>query len=148
MDTIVQDSQLEQVRNPTKEAIGISQPQTFVHTTDVDMESTADEEDDTPVQKTTHDNFGRRESVIDHLKHSNHFNTTSLSHKNSVAKQRLPFEIRESPEPMQTDAAEELQTLGDILIRMADAEPGRPRMNIGGVTQDIFVGEELGDRRF
>ncbi|KAL0633906.1 hypothetical protein Q9L58_007209 [Maublancomyces gigas] len=142
MDTIVQNSQLEQVGNPTEEAIGISQPTTFARTTDIDMESTADEEDDTPVQKTTRDNFSRRESVMDHLKYSNHSNTASLNHKTPAAKQRLPFEIREFPEPMQTDAAE-LQTLGDTLIRMADAEPGRPRMNIGGVTQDIFVGEEL-----
>lgn len=134
MDTIAQDSKLEQVGNPTEEAIRISLPKTFARTTDIDMESTADEEYDTPVQKTTHDNSGRRES--------------SFSHKNPVAKQRVPFEIRESPEPMQTDAAEELQALGDVLIRMADAEPGRPRMNIGGVTQDIFVGEELGERRF
>lgn len=148
MNTMVEDSQPEQAKNPTEETIAASQPKIVSHMTDVDMESTADEEDDTPVQRTTPDISGHRESVTGHFRYSTRFSTTNPGHRNPVAKQRLPFEIAESPEPMQIYTAGEAQVLGDVITRLADAEPGRPRINIGGATQDIFVGEELGDRRF
>lgn len=142
MDTTIEDSL---VGNLAKEIAVISQPMTSAHMIDGDIESTADEED-IPVQKTTRDN-GHHESKQDHSRYSNRVSTTSLKHRTSVVKQRLPFEIAESPEPMQIDAAEELQVLGDMLASVANSEPGRAGMNIGGVMQDIFVGEELGDRR-
>lgn len=143
MDTTIEDSP---VGNLAKEIIVISQPTTSAHMIDGDIESTADEEDDIPVQKTTRDN-GHHESKEDHSRYSNRVSTTSLEHRTSVVKQRLPFEIAESPEPMQIDTIEELQVLGDMLTSVASSEPGRTGMNIGGVMQDIFVGEELGDRR-
>lgn len=146
-DTIVADSQPEEVGNVNKETIVASQPEYSALMADVDIESTADEED-IPTQKTTRDNTDRRESAMDHFRHSKRLSTTSLGHRNPVAKQRLPFEIAESPEPMEIDAVEELQLLGDTLGQIAGAGPSRPRINIGGVMQDIFVGEELGDRRF
>lgn len=147
MNTTAEGSQLKQVENLTKESTALPQPKVFAQMTDGDIESTADEEDDAPVQKTTPENFGRHESVLGHLGYSNHFNTTSLSHRNSVAKQRHAAEVAESPEPMQIDAVKELQVLGNMLTSVVDAEPSQARMNIGGVMQDIFVGEELGGRR-
>lgn len=143
MDTTIGNSP---VGNLAKEIIVISQPTTSTHMIDGDIESTADEEDDIPVQKTTRDN-GHHESKQDHFRYSNRVSTTSLEHRTPVVKQRPPFEIAESPEPMQIDAVEELQVLGDRLASVAGSEPGRTGMNIGGVMQDIFVGEELGDRR-
>lgn len=144
MNTTAEDSQVE---NPTKEATALPQPKIFAQVIDGDIESTADEEDNIPVQKTTRENFGRHESVLGHFGYSNHFNTTGPSHRNSVAKQRLGFEVAESPEPMQIDAVKGLQVLGNMLTSVVDAEPSQARMNIGGVMQDIFVGEELGGRR-
>lgn len=141
-----EDSQLEQLENPIKETTP-PQPKKNSQVIDGDIESTADEEDDVPVQKTTRENFGRHEPVPGHFGYSNRFNTTSLSHRNSVAKQRLAFEVAESPEPMQIDAVEKLQFLGNTLTSVVDAEPSQARMNIGGVIQDIFVGEELGGRK-
>lgn len=147
MTTIVEDSQLEEVGNTTEEAIFLSQTRTFAHAADTDPDSTADEEDDSPTQKTTSINISNRESAMNRLRDSNRPNTSSI-YSNTRTNLKPLFETAESTELMEIDIVEKSQAPGDLFMQVARAAVSQPRMKIGGVLQDIFVGEELGDMRF
>lgn len=147
MTTIVEDSQLEKVGNTTEEAIFLSQTRTFAHTADTDPDSTADEEDDSPTQKTTLINISNRESAMNRLRNSNRPNTSPI-YSNTRTNLNPLFETAESTELMEIDIVEKSQAPEDLFMQVARTAVSQPRMKISGVLQDIFVGEELGDMRF
>lgn len=146
MDTVVGDSQ--EVGNVTEEAIFLSRPKDLAHIADADAESTADEEDNTTAQENRLSIIGSREAVMDRFRSTNRFNIASLSYSN-LKTRRHPFEIVESPDPIEIDVVEESQVpIGlDMLVQATVAGHDQSRsMNVSGVLQDIFVGEELGYR--
>lgn len=144
---MAENSQLGKFGHATKDANLLPQLKTYAQISNAEADSTADEEDESPTQRTTQNSTIGHEPAMHRFKSSNRSNITSLAYNNPRTMQKPLFEIAESPEPMEIDIVEESQVLGDLLIQTADETLGRPRVNIGGVLQDIFVGEELGDRR-
>ncbi|KAI5841344.1 HORMA domain-containing protein [Morchella snyderi] len=134
MDAGIQDSQ-----EPERGAAPTDKSTTLA--TDRDVDSTADEEENMPILKYT-----RKDRTIDRFGNSGRSNTRAdIAHNTSKPKTRAPFEIGESPEPMDIDSVgkPEAPLNADRVLPKAISHKRLPLINVGGALHDIFVGEEL-----
>lgn len=146
-DSVIQDSQ--EFEGVPREANTAHNHKNNVQVTDHDMGSTADEEENMPILKNTWKEVTHHDSAKNRSRSSGHPNTKASATFNALKpKKKLPFEVAESPEPMEIDTVGKPQAPanadGGLLEAIYHKQP--PLMNIGGALHDIFVGEELGCR--
>lgn len=119
--------------------------------TDHDADSTADEEENMPILKHTRKDITHYDKTLDRFGNSGLSNTRAdIASHNTKPKTRAPFEIAESPEPMEIDSVGKPQAPlnADKVLPKTINLKRLPPMNMGGALHDIFVGEELGQRDF
>ncbi|RPB07219.1 HORMA-domain-containing protein [Morchella conica CCBAS932] len=149
MDAGIQDSQ--ELERGFGESNAAPAYKSKTRVTDHDADSTADEEENMPILKHTRKDITHYDKTIDRSGNSGlSSNRADIASHNSKPKTRAPFEIVESPEPMEIDSVGKPQAPlnADRVLPKAINHKRLPLMNVGGALHDIFVGEELGQRDF
>lgn len=149
MDAGIQDSQ--ELERGFGESNTAPAHNSKTRVTDHDADSTADEEENMPILKHTRKDITHYDRTIDRFGNSGRSNTRAdTAYNTSKPKTRAPFEIAESPEPMEIDSVGKPQAPlnADRVLPKAINHKRLPLMNVGGALYDIFVGEELGQRDF